>query len=252
MVSLRGTDGQLIWSVPVPESRFGSLLALVLASNNILLAVTLKRVVALNASSADGAQLWTVDAPSPDLFWGSAAFDAHGSLLVPTNAGTYSVYTPCAAGHACLTPTLQLPCPPGTYSPGDATSCTLCPANTFGPANLATRASECLPCPEGSRSPPGSATCARDVQALGPPPSQSLCSMRLFPSHDVTGQKLAALTVAAVDDCHAACCANSTCLGFSFLSLRTALPSCTLLFNVSHVVPSSIMSGGVRNSVLGL
>jgi hypothetical protein len=256
VVALSAADGSLLWSVPV----FGDPFAPLLLFNTTLVAVTGSRIFALDAAR-NGSVLWSVDAPAVARFSGAAAIDASGSLVVPTTVGSYLLYARCAPGHACPAPSVEVRCPAGSVSEGDARACTPCPAGTYNPAlGAINAASACAPCPPGMSSPEGSVACERLLQAAvaGTGENESTgseaCPLKRFPSADLAGDRLEALSVGTEAECASICCARpgGACAGFSFCRLGGALPSCTLLANVTHVVPSSIMSSGVRASLLGL
>jgi outer membrane protein assembly factor BamB len=247
--AMSATDGSLLWSVP----SFGAPFSPLLVHNGTLVAVTATRLFALDTSQK-GAVLWSIDAPPVALFSGAVAFDASGSLVVPTTAGSYMLYARCSPGHFCPAPSSEIACPAGSFSAGDARACTLCAAGTHNMAvSAASSASGCIPCPPGTSSPEGSVTCERLVHVLGPEDAAMTCPLKLFPSADLAGYRLEALNVGTEADCAAVCCslAGGVCAGFSFCRLSGVSPSCTLLGNVTHVVPSSIMSSGVRTSLLG-
>jgi hypothetical protein len=156
----------------------------------------------------------------------------------------------CPAGTmASLGATSCTVCPPGTYSLSGASMCTNCPINTFNSKVGAVNHTQCRLCPEGTISQSGSATCEKVLQTIEPLSDPSSCQLKLFPSSDLSGNRLSELSTATETDCSRACCKNSTCLGYTFF--RT-LQSCTLLSNISYVIPSSFISGGVRDSALWL
>jgi hypothetical protein len=157
-------------------------------------------------------------------------------------------------------------CAPGTYAPSSNSSvCMGCPPGTFSRTEGNTNINSCLPCPAGTAAEsPGSSFCAScpSGSTSGPrasacisapsPPVPSNCSLTPFAGYDVVGTRLADLDAPSEDVCAQACCGNSTCTGYSFCRLQGVSPSCILISNASHVVPSSFMTGAVRPGLLGL
>jgi hypothetical protein len=196
--------------------------------------------------------------PSPGMYWFSCALGYSGPLAVFTkslldNSYSWSISPSCskcpAGSWATQGATSCSMCPPGTYSLDGASICTPCPNNTFNSKVGAADQIQCRPCPEGSSSLPGSSSCERVIQTLEPLSNPSSCQLKLFPSSDLSGDRLTDLATATEGDCSRACCKNATCLGYTYF--RT-LQSCTLLSNITYVVPSSFISGGVRDSALWL
>jgi outer membrane protein assembly factor BamB len=250
--ALRANDGAFLWAVTLIGSSLGGLPydPLVVTSDGLLIGVVSDRAYALDVSR-NGSTLWTIDPPGVSRFTAAAAIDSRGNLLLPTSAGIYFVYSSCPPGHFCPTPDVTARCPAGTFSAGDARACTPCPRNTFAASNGLISASNCTACPPGTASAEGAVACERVVDVVGSQPAPS-CTLRRFPSADVAGDRLSATTVPTEDDCASACCRLEACMGFAFCRLSGVSPSCTLLANVSHVIPSSIMASGVRTAVLGL
>jgi len=84
--------------------------------------------------------------------------------------------------------------------------------------------------------------------------------LRPFPGHDAIGTQLRSLRVADEAQCRAACCAQQpACVGYSLVAREmptvmggdgdAAVP-CVLLSAVRQLVPSNLMSSGVRPDAL--
>ena len=196
---------------------------------------------------------------SPDgtAFWFSCANGAAGPLATLSKTLTNSyLWTSSPSCVQCTAGTWAqrgsstcVLCPPGTYSLSGASSCTPCPINTYNSKVGASSLAQCLACPAASTSTSGSTTCDKTLQVHDPLLDPSSCQLRLFPSSDLAGDRLTDLATASETDCSRACCKNSTCIGYAYV--RT-LQICTLLSNITYVIPSSFISGGVRDSALWL
>jgi len=204
-------------------------------------------------------RLQSVVSMSPDgkAFWFSCANGAAGPIatLSKTLTNSYSwTSSPsclqCSAGSwAQRGSSVCVLCPPGTYSLAGSSSCTPCPVNTYNSKVGASSLSQCLMCPAATTSTSGSTSCEKTLQIHEPLSDPSSCQLKLFPTSDLAGDRLVDFSTATETDCSRACCKNSTCLGYTFFK---TLQSCTLLSNISYVVPSSFISGGVRESALWL
>lgn len=100
----------------------------------------------------------------------------------------------------------------------------------------------------------------RDAAQLPPPaPIEARCTeraLRPFPAHDAIGARLASLSVADEVQCRVACCKDAACAGYSLVTqllpearggdAAAPLVPCVLLSRVDRLVPSNIMSAGVR------
>ena len=82
-----------------------------------------------------------------------------------------------------------------------------------------------------------------------------------FPGHDAIGTQLRSLRVADEAQCRAACCAQQpACVGYSLVAREVpaaatggdgdAAVPCVLLSAVRQLVPSNLMSSGVRPDAL--
>jgi hypothetical protein len=154
-------------------------------------------------------------------------------------------------------------CSPGTYSTSNSSICLPCPIRTYGnTAGLTTEACS-GPCPSctvpGTSHPPSlilPLTCATNTSYYSTlfnecvQFNQTDCPLRLFPSADLAGDRLDSFVSPSESFCAGACCGRTQCLGYSYTN--SILRTCTLLSNITYVIPSSVMSGGVRNTVLGL
>jgi hypothetical protein len=154
-------------------------------------------------------------------------------------------------------------CSPGTYSSANSTECTPCPIRTYGNiAGLTTKdcSGLCPSCTSPGMSHPPSLvlplTCPSNTSYFSTLSSacvsfnQTNCPLRLFPSADLAGDRLDSFISPSEGFCAGACCGQTTCLGYSFTNI--ILQTCILLSNITYVIPSSFMSSGVKNTVLGL
>jgi uncharacterized protein len=172
---------------------------------------------------------------------------------------------PCPAGtSAQLGDKVCISCAPGSFSQSGSSSCSLCPIGTFGnEAGLTSSACSgpCLSCTSPGTSHPPSLvlplTCTSSnsshfstISRACVHYNQSNCPLRLFPSADLAGDRLDSFISPSEGFCAGACCGRISCLGYTYSN--NILQTCTLLSNITYVIPSSIMSGGVRTSVLGL
>ena len=246
LTALRLADGVVLWSKPFVAFVFGPML---LAAKSDLVCVTASQVIVLNSTS--GSTLWSVDKLSSYSFAAAASIDKSGNLYVPTTSGEYSIISKCSPGFFCPSISLELPCPAGTFSIGNAESCTPCPANSYNPSGYATSLNACRACPTGTSSVFGSVACDWIIRQFEPF-NQTSCPMKLFPSADLAGDRLDTFISPTEDNCAGACCGHFNCSGYSYTHIGGVSQTCTLLSNVSFVIPSSTMSGGVRTSVLGL
>ena len=109
----------------------------------------------------------------------------------------------------------------------------------------------------------------RDAAALPPPMTRearcATSALRPFPGHDAIGTQLRSLRVASEAQCRAACCAQQpACAGYSLVARElpgggggggggggeaSSVP-CVLLSAVRQLVPSNLMSSGVRPDAL--
>ena len=106
----------------------------------------------------------------------------------------------------------------------------------------------------------------RAASALPPPTPREVlrCSgaaLRAYPGHDAIGTQLGSLRVADEAQCRAACCREAACVGYSLAAqllppaggagggggggAASSVP-CVLLSAVRQLVPSNVMSAGVR------
>ncbi len=105
----------------------------------------------------------------------------------------------------------------------------------------------------------------RATASLPPPtPPEVRCAasaLRPFPGHDAIGTQLRSLRVANETQCRAACCAQQpACVGYSIVAREVpaatgggdgdAAVPCVLLSAVRQLVPSNLMSSGVRPDAL--
>jgi hypothetical protein len=103
----------------------------------------------------------------------------------------------------------------------------------------------------------------RDATHLPPPtPVETRCTertLRPFPAHDAIGTRLASLSVADEAQCRVACCKDAACAGYSLVTQllpeaavgdKPATVPCVLLSAVDRLVPSNIMSAGVRPAAI--
>lgn len=245
VTALRLIDGSVLWSTFLTSSVFAPML---LAANRDLICVTESQILSLNSSS--GASLWSFARLSTFSFAGAASIDVSGTLFVPTTTGEYAVVSKCSPGYYCPSITIEITCPAGTFSIGNAEICTPCPPNTYNPSERAISSASCRPCPVGTTSLSGSVSCEWVFKQFGY--NQSACPMKLFSSADLAGNRLDTFVSSTEDSCAGACCGQLSCLGYTFTHFGGSTQTCTLLSNVSFVVPSSTMSGGIRSSVLGL
>ena len=111
--------------------------------------------------------------------------------------------------------------------------------------------------------------CVPRAAAALPPPTtrEARCTaslLRAFPAHDAIGTQLGSLRVANETQCRAACCAQQpACAGYSLVARElpggggggggggaaSSVP-CVLLSAVRQLVPSNLMSSGVRPDAL--
>ena len=99
--------------------------------------------------------------------------------------------------------------------------------------------------------------------------------MRPFASFDIIGSFLSTTFASSEDACARACCSSSACVGYTFhgrmlgasarstsltiggvptlgeVSTVVATAPCVLLSSVDQLVPSSMLSGGIKPSALG-
>jgi outer membrane protein assembly factor BamB len=246
VTAIRLVDGSVLWSTFLTSTVFPPFL---LVANSDLICVTESQVLALNSSS--GSSLWSFAKLSTFSFAGAASIDVSGTLFVPTTTGEYAVISKCSPGYYCPSITIEIACPAGTFSAGNADACMPCPVNSYNPSERAISLASCRPCPNGTSSISGSVSCDWSIQQFGAF-NQSSCPMKLFPSADLAGERLDTFVSSTEDHCAGACCGRSHCLGFSFTHFGASPQTCTLLSNISYVIPSSTMSGGIRAAVLGL
>lgn len=246
VTAIRLVDGSVLWSTFLTSTVFAPFL---LVANSDLICVTESQVLALNSSS--GSSLWSFVKLSTFSFAGAASIDVSGALFVPTTTGEYAVLSRCSPGYYCPSITIEIACPAGTFSAGNADACTPCPVNSYNPSERAISLASCRPCPNGTSSLSGSVSCDWSIHLFGAF-NQSTCPMKLFPSADLAGERLDTFVSSTEDNCAGACCGRSHCLGFSFTHFGASPQTCTLLSNISYVIPSSTMSSGIRAAVLGL
>jgi hypothetical protein len=81
----------------------------------------------------------------------------------------------------------------------------------------------------------------------------AICTLTPFVGYEIVGTRLSTNSTPTEAKCLALCCFDSSCLAYSNFTLPIGSSTpCILLSTVTSIVPSTIMSGGVRPSVLGL
>lgn len=177
--------------------------------------------------------------------WGSAAFSysateqrATSAIFVPTDLPPDIVAITAGNAHACaLSSTRRAYC---WGSPDGGR--TAVPSFLQGNIKL-----PCVPRAFWRQ------TAARYRRPSGPAPAPACApdAVRAFPGYDLEGAQLAALSLASEAACRDACCALRGCDGYAFSArLLPALPAapCFLLANVTQLVPSNLMSSGLRSA----
>jgi hypothetical protein len=109
-----------------------------------------------------------------------------------------------------------------------------------------------LPCVQRESYPYAAALAAAGVSPLPSHPACAADELRAVPNHDLIGVLHARLALASEDACARACCAvGASCAGYAFgaqlLSPTQPAAPCVLLSNASQLVPSNIMTAGVRH-----
>jgi hypothetical protein len=181
--------------------------------------------------SLSGSTLWSYNLMDTVLAWNGIKWFPQGPIVFTGWSGDSRLHVVdlCPAGYECSVPGVPRLCPTGQYSSAGLTTCLWCP-----PESYAANGVSCLPISPASA-----------ANLIG-------CFLRDFSAHDVVGSVMRIATAANVSDCKSLCCANSTCVGYSFFTLPfLAQPPCMLLSNVSSIVPSNFASGGVNASLLG-
>lgn len=183
--------------------------------------------------------------------WGAAAFDwdagslAYTSVLSPpASLPADIVDVATGAGEACaLSARGRLYCwgRADRGTPDDGVSGA--PDVAQGRIDL-----PCVP-PEFAAYAPGGGGSSGGSPSPAPLPCGD-AQLRPLPGYDLVGVPLARLAVAAEADCRTACCAAPACAGYAFaaglLGPSAAAAPCTLLSNATQLVPSTIMSAGVK------
>lgn len=284
LTCISGTVGTLVWSLDLPFSasdNYG-------VRDNMLLLIS-NAGSYLGIDAVTGRIKWSssLRINSVQQYWHSS-----GDIIVSLKDSSNVIrqFSVCPGGYSCPNVVVSGPCQPGQFSSKGQMECNLCPPGTFsqvfaspgnascqlcGPGTFSSLSglSLCSPCPVNSyTSVFGSTTCTPcpvgttnsiigstqlsscklNTGSTLPAPSKSCNTMVNFLNYDAIGSVLLSSSALTLSACKDLCCSNSSCVGFSFVTLPIPDAPCLLLKNVTSLVPSNYASSAVNGSLLGV